>query len=207
MSELQRESRFPALKYFGPANAATSLVIVIGFLSAVLLAAHYQRSALTLLAITVVLDRLDGLLARRFNDVTPLGEQLDSLADATSFCFLPAFAAYLMGFNSVIAMVLLSLYVLSGLWRLAYFNLTHLQKSETGAEYFLGIPTTICASWFVVALMVRLHLPPQIWTYLMYPFFLVGAVAMVSTLRYRKNGVWTKLLYGLVPLAIVGIWV
>lgn len=207
MGERNVSRYFPSLQYVGPANGATSLVIVVGFVSTLLLTNHHERIALTLLAVAVGLDRLDGFLARRFNDVTPLGEQLDSLSDALVFCFLPAYTAYYLGFDSLVAIVILSIYVLAGLWRLAYFNLTHLQDEEGGTPYFIGVPTTICASWFVVSLILRVHLEPRVWTMLMFPFFVLCAVGMVSSLRYKKNGRWTKVLYALVPLTILLIWI
>lgn len=196
---------FPPLRYFGIANMITTLVISSGFIAVLLLVKGNIPAGLTLLAFAVGMDRLDGLVARAMKDYTPLGEQLDSLADGLAFCFLPAFAAYSLGFNSFIDSIVLILYVAAGLWRLAYFNISGVNEEEN-KTYFIGIPTTICASWFIVLSQLWLISFGSLSKVLFYFFFLTCSIAMVSGIRYNKNGIWTKLLYLLVPLSVVSIW-
>lgn len=196
---------FPPLQYLGAANIITTFVIASGFVSAFLFANGHLHLGFTLLIIGITLDRLDGMVARAMNDHTPLGEQLDSLADALTFCFLPAFAAYNIGFTRWFDVIVLVLYVSAGLWRLAYFNISGLNEVDN-KQYFIGIPTTICASWFAVLSPFWINTKGPFITSLFFIYFISCTIMLVSAIRYNKNGIWTKLLYFLLPLIIIYLW-
>ncbi|MBO8157202.1 MAG: CDP-alcohol phosphatidyltransferase family protein [Bacillaceae bacterium] len=196
---------FPPLQYLGPANLITTMVIISGFLSTILFVKGHTKIGLTLIILAIALDRLDGAIARKLNDHTHLGEQLDSLADALTFCFLPAFAAYSLGFSHWSSLIVLTLYVAAGLWRLAFFNIAGMSEIEN-KEYFIGIPTTICASWFVI-ISPFLTNPGGFQAPFFYLFFTASGITMISSIKYNKNGIWTKMLYVLLPLSLILLWV
>lgn len=89
--------------------------------------------------LAAVLDFFDGLVARLLNVSSPLGKQLDSLADVVSFGVAPAFLLHQMLIleTSVefIYTLLPFLLALGGAWRLARFNI-----DETQSENFKGLP-------------------------------------------------------------------
>lgn len=77
-----------------------------------------------------------------------MGQELDSLADLISFGVAPASIAFSIGAKSTIDTVLLTIFVLCGLSRLARFNVTvaNIPKDKSGkSKYFEGtpIPTTL----------------------------------------------------------------
>lgn len=112
-----------------------------GFCSLICAAADDTTAAAYFILFGALLDGMDGRLARYMGSCSQFGVELDSLADALSFCIAPAFLMYQnllykigpFGFLSV------SLFFLCGLIRLARFNVTHEQQSH----FFLGVPTTI----------------------------------------------------------------
>jgi CDP-diacylglycerol--serine O-phosphatidyltransferase len=92
-------------------------------------------------------DVLDGRIARWRHRASPLGRELDSLADLISFGVAPATIAYAVGLNTVVDQCVLVYFVLCGLSRLARYNVTAESLSdETGkVRYFEGtpIPTSV----------------------------------------------------------------
>nr|WP_246628335.1 CDP-alcohol phosphatidyltransferase family protein [Paenibacillus oenotherae] len=189
-------------------NGLTTLSIITGFASFILLVENALPWAFTCYAFTVLLDRMDGIAARRLGQSSPLGGQLDSLADAVNFCLYPPLFIWMLQEQALPILPCLLLYVGAGVWRLAYFNIAGMEETERGA-YFTGVPTTVCASWFIIVYAL-LHacgansaLQAIVWSV----YFLLAAVLMLSSIPYAKNGIATKLLYLLIPGSVVLIWV
>jgi len=88
-----------------------------------------------------LMDSLDGRIARHFGSSSAIGLQLDSLADAVSFCLAPAFLIYFWHFKSLgfLGLIISSVFFLAGIFRLARFNVISHEQSL----FFLGLPTTI----------------------------------------------------------------
>ena len=86
-----------------------------------------------------VFDFLDGFAARAFKVSSPIGKELDSLADVVSFGVLPSIVMYQMmdiiSSSSFLPYTAFLLVVFSAL-RLAKFNVDENQK-----ETFIGLPT------------------------------------------------------------------
>src|SRR5689334_23425024 len=72
----------------------------------------------------MVFDFLDGRVARWRHRSSPLGRELDSLADLISFGVAPAAIAYAAGLRTMIDQIILVYFVLCGLSRLARYNIT-----------------------------------------------------------------------------------
>jgi CDP-diacylglycerol--serine O-phosphatidyltransferase len=117
-----------------------------GFMSVVkTLDEDYVTAALFIL-LAAFMDLCDGRLARMFGSTSVLGMELDSLCDAISFCFAPAILLYswsLYQLNSA-GLLVLGIYLCSGLFRLARFNST----AQENVTWFIGLPTTIAAFLF-----------------------------------------------------------
>ena len=105
-------------------NAITSMNLLSGVLGVILTLEGRLEWALPLMILAAVFDFCDGLAARLLNAYSPIGKELDSLADLVSFGVLPAIMLY---------------NVMSAL-RLAKFNVDERQTLD-----FLGLPTPSCA--------------------------------------------------------------
>jgi CDP-diacylglycerol--serine O-phosphatidyltransferase len=103
--------------------------------------------AAALIPLAIVFDVLDGRVARWRHQQSPLGRELDSLADVISFGVAPAAIAYAAGVNTALDQLVLVYFVLCGLSRLARYNVTAeaLADASGTVRYFEGtpIPTSI----------------------------------------------------------------
>ena len=117
--------------------------------------------AFSLFPIALILDFLDGRVARAFKRSSPIGADLDSLADVVSFGVAPALLAFVLGMRGPLDVVALLFFVGCGISRLARFNVTAADMAdETGkVKYFEGtpIPTSgvLVVVLFVCALLGR----------------------------------------------------
>jgi CDP-diacylglycerol--serine O-phosphatidyltransferase len=98
--------------------------------------------AAALIPLALVLDVLDGRIARWRMKHSAMGRELDSLADVISFGVAPAAIAYGAGMTGLWDVVILVYFVACGVSRLARFNVTA-ETLATGAgvvKYFEGTP-------------------------------------------------------------------
>lgn len=136
-------------------NAITLLNLFLGCLAVVAaLQGRLADSAMLILACSL-LDFLDGFAARVFRAGSPLGQQLDSLADLVSFGLAPAAIVYQYmliatgadgatgGILRHLPLLAFLLAVFSAL-RLGMFNLDTRQRED-----FIGMPTPANALFFV----------------------------------------------------------
>jgi CDP-diacylglycerol--serine O-phosphatidyltransferase len=97
--------------------------------------------------VALVFDVLDGRVARARGTDSPLGRELDSLADVISFGVAPAALANAMGYDTRADQLVLIFFALCGLSRLARFNVNAatLAARDEPVRYFEGtpIPTSI----------------------------------------------------------------
>lgn len=158
--------------------------------------------AMALLPVALVLDVLDGYVAR----LAParqsmLGADLDSLADVISFGLGPAALGYTLGLRGGWDMVCLTFFVVCGVSRLARFNATAsmLTDSETHkVKYFEGtpIPTSILIVGLLAVALWTGRVQGDLWLgvyrigpLLLHPLALIyvaSGSAMISTVRIPK---------------------
>ena len=158
-------------------NTITSMNALCGTVGVVFaLQGRPDLAFLTMLAASVF-DFCDGLAARLLNAYSPMGKELDSLADMVSFGVLPSViligTMQLQGVDSWTEVIPVFLAVMSAL-RLAKFNVDERQTSD-----FLGVATPtsaiICGS---LCYFVTVHPGTVLDQWVATPWFL-PAVAMV----------------------------
>ena len=98
--------------------------------------------ACALLPVALLLDLLDGRVARWRQKHSLLGRELDSLADVISFGVAPALVAFAAGMRGGWDQAVLVYFVCCGVSRLARFNVTADALSQGGdkVRYFEGTP-------------------------------------------------------------------
>jgi len=142
--------------------------------------------AAPLLGVAIVLDMLDGRIARLTGTTSEFGGELDSLADAISFGVAPALLAYRWALEPLprVGWLAAFLFVVCGVLRLARFNV---QRHAVDGRFFVGLPIPAAAGQIAAivyfapeAVASRLHCS------LALTLVVILAFLMVSTLRYRS---------------------
>ena len=157
-------------------------------------------AALILLPLALVCDALDGAVARWRRKSSPLGADLDSLADIVSFGVAPAALGFALGLRGGWDAVGLCFFVACGISRLARYNVTSASLSdETGkVRYYEGtpIPTSLGLVLVLGIAFGRDSVADAIWggslalgPWNLHPLslmYVVSGALMVSTFRIPK---------------------
>lgn len=158
-------------------------------------------------------DFLDGFAARKLKAYSPLGKELDSLADLVSFGLSPALTllAYYGAANPAVAWAgffALILAAFSAL-RLAKFNL-----DERQTESFIGLPTPACALLVIPLCVYAGHSDGFLHILLSTLWFIPVLTAVLSALLVcelpmfslkKKTGTLKAFLTGSVVLVAAGL--
>ena len=165
-------------------NTLTALNLFAGAVSVpVFFAGNFEIGA-WLIVLAAVFDFLDGFAARLLNAQSPMGAQLDSLADVVSFGFAPSVAIFCFMRSRTMqpdwmVYCAFAIVVFSAL-RLAKFNVDTRQSDE-----FFGLPTPANALALVMVplLMEGFWLSPKNEWFLFTALIVVSSALMVSDIR------------------------
>lgn len=154
-------------------NFITCCNLVCGCI-AVVMAFHGNLAwSVYLIWLAMIFDFFDGLAARLLKVSSPMGKELDSLADMVSFGFVPAAIMYhLIGPKELIAYIAFVIAVFSAL-RLANFNIDENQQTD-----FIGLPTP--ANALFISSLVFVKAQPELGQWLT-PIVL-GGISIVFSL-------------------------
>ena len=132
-------------------NLITTAALFAGFYGIVAATQGKFEQASVAIFIAMILDGLDGRVARMTNTQTEFGAEYDSLADMGSFGLAPALVMYEWSLQSLadvswhwgkLGWLAAFLYVASAALRLARFNT---KASNTDKRYFQGLPSPAAA--------------------------------------------------------------
>ena len=145
--------------------------------------AQFRFSAL-ILVMCVVLDAIDGSIARKLNASTPFGARLDTLADFVSFGVLPSMLifVYLKDFSVTGAVLLAAIYGVATAYRLVRFN------KKGHSNYFQGIPSPFAASIVMFSKISVLFSPINIFVSIV----IFMAFLMISNFPYPHRHMAAK---------------
>ena len=123
-------------------NTITSMNLLSGIMGVIFALEGHLEWALPMMVLAAVFDFCDGLAARLLDAHSPIGGELDSLADLVSFGVLPSLMLYkVMPADAPVLVRFLPLFVaVMSAVRLAKFNVDDRQTLD-----FLGLPTPSCA--------------------------------------------------------------
>ncbi len=136
------------------------------------------KNAAILILIGMMLDSMDGRIARMLRVQSDLGKELDSLADIVTFGVAPAMMAYYSYFSiyGIIGMAISGLFPLFGAYRLARFNINAVKSS---LKYFTGVPITAGGGILTLLTLFQGKMPG---IFLPIAFFVI-CFLMVSTIK------------------------
>ena len=140
------------IKLISPADILTLLNGVVGFIAITYIIDGNFLFASFLIFVSVLMDRLDGFIARRYLSKHTKGRYLDSISDTVSFCFAPALLIY-NSFYTVSMGPLYGLFVTASSVMIFSFGLMRLVRfSRKGylLKNFSGVPTPATAFFSIV---------------------------------------------------------
>lgn len=148
----------------------------------------------------VLMDALDGRIARVTNSTSDFGREFDSLADVITFGVAPAFLAFAWGIRPVeesavpiiaqhlrqIGWIVTFAYVICGAARLARFNI-QTGRPATDRRYFVGLPIPGAAGVIAAVVHSRKYAIRD-WDYGLAWLAIAAFLAflMVSRVRYHS---------------------
>jgi CDP-diacylglycerol---serine O-phosphatidyltransferase len=225
-------------------SAFTAANIAMGFLAVLWSLRGFQLVALNpeqasvyfdyaarAIGFAILLDTMDGRVARMTKTTTEIGVQLDSLADVLTFGIAPIVLAYGWAIGAIfpeesglhgLGLFVLFMYLMCGAFRLARFNLQATRPRvliegavKTDKKNFVGLPIPPAAG--LVAALV--HFAPQPLNFygdsmgrfygtLIMTLIAVLGLLMVSTLRYtsfKTLGTGRRSLYLILLVGAIGM--
>lgn len=126
-------------------NLFTTAALFCGFYAIVSSINGKFETAAIAIFVAMVLDGIDGRVARLTNTESDFGAEFDSLADMISFGLAPALIIYLWSLSSLgkVGWVVSFVYVACAALRLARFNT---QASHSDKNYFQGLASPAAAA-------------------------------------------------------------
>lgn len=192
---------------------ATYAALIISIQGIFASAAGRPEVGLLCLMICGMIDTFDGRIARSKKDRTEEGKlfgiQIDSLNDLVCFGVLPVSIGFSLGMTGGASRMILSLFALAALIRLAYFNvLEEKRQRESTAERisYMGLPVTtvsvVMPFFFLLSEYLGISHTPVFTVVL-----LALAVAFITPLKVRKLKLPGIILAGIVVIAEAGLMI
>ncbi len=175
-------------------NAFTTAALFAGFYAVIqAIDGAYQIAAIAIF-VAMVLDGMDGRVARLTNTQSAFGEQYDSLSDMTSFGVAPALIMYQWVLHDLGRWGWLAafVYVVCAALRLARFNIN---VGVVDKRFFQGLPSPSAAAlvagfvWLAVA--HRLPIPHDALAWVAFGVTLYAGLSMVSNAPFYSGKTFT----------------
>lgn len=173
-------------------NIITTIALFSGFYAIIAAQDGRFHAAAIAIFIAMVLDGLDGRIARLTNTESDFGAEYDSFADLISFGLAPSLVMYqwsLIYLNDIgpgwakLGWLAAFVYTAAAAMRLAMFNV---KLEEENKNYFSGLPSPTAAALMIglVWLCYDLNIEGEAVRWLAFGITLSAGLLMVSNIRY-----------------------
>lgn len=172
------------IKYFIP-NLFTATSLIIALFALKFIYSGNFVSASWFIAISMILDGLDGKIARLLEAQSKFGAQFDTLTDFVAFGIVPGLLVYefvLVKFG-LIGSITTIIYILCGGYRLTRFSLKNHRSNVK--QSFIGLPIPAAAGTIASAIIFNQYLWKKIRSAESFMVItLVVAFLMISKIEY-----------------------
>jgi CDP-diacylglycerol--serine O-phosphatidyltransferase len=166
-------------------NAFTTAALFCGFYAIVMAMNQKFENAAWAIFIAMILDGLDGRIARLTNTQSEFGAQYDSLSDMVSFGAAPALVIYEWSLRGLgkLGWLAAFVYCAGAALRLARFN-TNIEVVDK--RFFQGLPSPAAAAIVagLILLMDDLQVPGGRLPWVSWAIVLVAGLSMVSNVPF-----------------------
>jgi len=157
------------------------------------------RGAVGMVALAMLMDLLDGMLAGKLNQQSRFGAYLDSFVDFFVCCIIPVMLVYSFVGASLPLYLAMAFYCMCGMWRLAYYQIVTATEGQT---FFTGMPVPGGALLVSMSIWIVVHYYVSEW--LSVAVFALTGLLMISYFRLEKYGLWQKAMW-LLGIAFFGL--
>ena len=168
-------------------NLFTTGALFSGFYAITSAMGGRYETAVVAIFVAMILDGLDGRVARLTNTQSEFGAQYDSLSDMVSFGAAPALVMYLWAFSSLGKLGLFAAFVhmAGGALRLARFNT---QLTTADKNYFQGLPSPAAAAILAgfIWICLEYNYDIEIFKFFAIALTISTGLLMVSNFRYSS---------------------
>jgi len=169
-------------------NLFTTAALFAGFYAIVAgMNSHFEAAAIAIY-VAMLMDGIDGRIARLTNTQTDFGVQYDSLSDLASFGLAPALVIYQWSLSSMgkLGWLAAFIYAAAAALRLARFNT---QAASADKRFFQGLPSPLAAA--LIAGMIWFGVSQEITDgssvlFITFPLTVLAGILMVSNIRYHS---------------------
>lgn len=167
-------------------NALTTASLFSGFYAIVSAANGVFDNAAIAVFVSMILDGLDGRVARMTNTQSKFGEEYDSLADMVAFGVAPGLVAFFWSLNGLgkFGWAITFIYVAGAALRLARFNT---QIGSVDKKFFVGLASPSAAACVAGLVWCFHQFESSTWLTMLTVVVVGGTgVLMVSNIFYRS---------------------
>ena len=215
---LRNSRNFMREKFHGKSFLVPSFItgvgIFCGFLAIISAIRGDFLYATRCILVAIVLDGLDGRVARKLNATSAFGREFDSLSDVMSFGVAPAVLLYCWAFAATaedFGVLVSFLFVACSATRLARFNVKAAEEDTTSG--FTGMPTPAAAA-AVISFVFCFPEPVQDFQYVvgimaytvLVGFLMVSSFPFFSIKRLRLSSGNPSFLFILLAVAVAFAW-
>lgn len=201
-------------------NLVTLLGLGAGLTAVRMAIEHRYDIAVAAIIFAIILDGIDGRLARYFRATSRFGEQLDSLADFVNFGVAPALFLFIwkLGELSSFGWICALIFAICTGLRLARFNaalLVEEPQPDWARDYFVGVPAPAGAGLILLPFFIQrsIVIDVPIPAIFVGPYAILIALLMVSRIptlsgkrfgrRIPRDRVLPVLVIGVVLVALL----
>lgn len=168
-------------------NLFTTGALFSGFYAVIAgMSSHFEAAAIAIF-VAMVLDGLDGRVARMTNTSSAFGAEYDSLSDMVSFGVAPALVTFswVLGDIGKVGWFAAFIYVACAALRLARFNT---QIGSVDKRYFIGLPSPAAAAAVagLVWAATEYNIDPAPYAYIIALYVALAGIMMVSNALYNS---------------------
>ncbi|QGQ93591.1 CDP-diacylglycerol--serine O-phosphatidyltransferase [Paenibacillus psychroresistens] len=176
--------------------------LFLGIVAIILVFNENPPLAAMFVIIAMLMDGLDGRVARALNAQSEFGKELDSLSDVISFGVAPAFIMYVVAFKDAVSInepttwIVTAIFPICGALRLARFNVV---AGTPG--YFIGLPIPAAGGILATLALFSKELSP----YVLLISTLLLSFLMVSRVKYpnfKRSGI-PKAAIWITPIIVI----
>jgi CDP-diacylglycerol--serine O-phosphatidyltransferase len=207
--ELSRQPRKPRKGIYVLPNLFTLAALFGGFYAIVMaMNGRFDMAAIGVFC-AMVLDSLDGRVARMTNTQSAFGEQMDSLSDMVSFGAAPALIAYEWSLKGLgrWGWIAAFVYCACAALRLARFNVN---TAVVDKRFFQGLPSPAAAALVMgfISIMTDAEISPSSMAWPMFVVALFSGLTMVTNVpfySFKDVGMKQSVPFVVIVLLALGI--